>query len=242
MTSATNPENGTVSYNYNADNTLWYKHDAKGQDTVYSYDSKKRVTQIQRYPTGKNNAVDSCQSVTYTYDTNAVQTGFSQYSNGRLTTAQYPVCAPGANHGGTVTEMYSYHPAGSVITKRLQRFGYGVDIDGVTASGTAYVEADYTYDSAGRSTSYGVSYPISWGTQTAQPVTYTYGLDAMGRPVSLTDSSTRVWAQNVGYDFAGRMTGIQYSTGLANSQSPGSGIWTAETRSYNVNGQLSTLG
>ena len=34
MTSATNPENGTVSYTYNSDNTLQYKHDAKGQDTV----------------------------------------------------------------------------------------------------------------------------------------------------------------------------------------------------------------
>jgi YD repeat-containing protein len=38
LTSATNPENGTVTYTYSADNTLQYKHDAKGQDTVYTYD------------------------------------------------------------------------------------------------------------------------------------------------------------------------------------------------------------
>ena len=50
-TSATNPENGTVSYYYNADNTLQYKHDAKGQDTVYTYDSQKRLTMTQqKYP------------------------------------------------------------------------------------------------------------------------------------------------------------------------------------------------
>ena len=53
LTSAANPENGTVSYYYNADNTLWYRHDAKGQDTVYTYDSKKRVSMLQRYPIGE---------------------------------------------------------------------------------------------------------------------------------------------------------------------------------------------
>jgi YD repeat-containing protein len=31
LTSATNPENGTVSYYYNSNNTLQYKHDAKGR-------------------------------------------------------------------------------------------------------------------------------------------------------------------------------------------------------------------
>jgi len=44
LTSAMNPENGTVTYTYNADNTLQVKHDAKGQDTVYTYDSAKHVT------------------------------------------------------------------------------------------------------------------------------------------------------------------------------------------------------
>jgi YD repeat-containing protein len=53
LTSATNPENGAVTYTYNGDNTLQYKHDAKGQDTVYTYDSKKRVTMVQRYPNGR---------------------------------------------------------------------------------------------------------------------------------------------------------------------------------------------
>jgi YD repeat-containing protein len=65
LTSATNPENGTVLYYYNSDNTLQYKHDAKGQDTVYTYDSKKRVTEVQRFPYGKANAVDMCQEVNY---------------------------------------------------------------------------------------------------------------------------------------------------------------------------------
>ena len=41
-----NPESGTASYFYNANHTLWYKHDANGQDTVYSYDSSLRVTLV----------------------------------------------------------------------------------------------------------------------------------------------------------------------------------------------------
>jgi YD repeat-containing protein len=86
LTSATNPENGTVTYTYNGDNTLQYKHDAKGQDTVYTYDSTKRVTMVQRYPNGRNNSEDTNQRVTYGYDTNAVNPGFSQYSQGRLAT------------------------------------------------------------------------------------------------------------------------------------------------------------
>jgi YD repeat-containing protein len=69
LASATNPENGTVTYVYNThSNTLQYKHDAKGQDTVYTYGSKNRVTMVQKYPNGKNNAEDPFQQVTYTWE------------------------------------------------------------------------------------------------------------------------------------------------------------------------------
>src|SRR5580700_11072814 len=89
LTSASNPENGTVTYTYNITNTLNTKVDAKGQAAVYSYDSLNRVLEIQRYPNGVSNAEDVCQRVTYTYDTNPVNSSFSQNSQGRLTTAQY---------------------------------------------------------------------------------------------------------------------------------------------------------
>ena len=46
----------------NTDNTLQYKHDAKGQDTVYTYDALKRVTQVQRYPLGKTLAEDQASA------------------------------------------------------------------------------------------------------------------------------------------------------------------------------------
>jgi YD repeat-containing protein len=91
LTSATNPENGTVTYTYNTTNTLASKKDAKGQTTVYTYDANNRVTMVQRFPTGATppNGEDLCQRVTYTYDTNPVNPNFSQYSAGRLTTVTY---------------------------------------------------------------------------------------------------------------------------------------------------------
>jgi len=117
LTSATNPENGTVNYTYNADNTLAYKVDAKSQKTAYTYDSEKRVTMVQRY--ASSGYEDTCQRVTYTYDTNPVNGSFSQYSYGRLTTSQYNLCVSGASPA-TFAEMYSYHPAGAVTAKQLQ--------------------------------------------------------------------------------------------------------------------------
>jgi YD repeat-containing protein len=50
LLSATNPENGTVTYTYNSDNTLHTKTDAKNQVFTYSYDSYKRLTKIQVGP------------------------------------------------------------------------------------------------------------------------------------------------------------------------------------------------
>ena len=45
MTSATNPENGTVTYTYDAVHHVTSRTDAKGQVTQYNYDSYGRVTE-----------------------------------------------------------------------------------------------------------------------------------------------------------------------------------------------------
>ena len=45
LTSATNPETGTVSYTYRADGSLASKTDAKNQPTTYTYDNYGRLTQ-----------------------------------------------------------------------------------------------------------------------------------------------------------------------------------------------------
>ena len=239
LTSAANPENGTVLYYYNTDNTLQYKHDAKGQDTVYTYDTQKRVTMIQRYPSGKNGTEDSCQRVTHTYDTNSVNPSFSQYSQKRLTTAQYSVCAPGRIT--PVTEMYSYHAAGSVTSKQLQ-----FQRCSGTCS-TVYQKADYTYDSAGRTATYGISGSLTNTSQAPPvPIVYTYGYDSMGRPATLTDNFAQwatggqniIWAKNGQYDFAGRMTSLQTLSAVYYPLFQTT--YTTQQMTWNVNGQLTS--
>src|SRR6266700_3117662 len=67
LTSATNPENGTVTYAYYPSGRLMSKTDAKAQKVVYSYDGYGRVAFIDRYPAGAGSP-DLCQSVVLTYD------------------------------------------------------------------------------------------------------------------------------------------------------------------------------
>ena len=168
LTSATNPENGTTSYVYNSDNTLHYKTDAKGQQTVYTYDSLKRLTMTQYFPAGMANPEDGCQRVTYSYDTNPYKPSFSQYSYGRLTAVLYgasgTVCAPalGAGMETYFAEMYSYHPAGGVTAKQLAMArGYAGSITpaNLSSEGQPNIEVDYTYDNAGRTAT--TTYPIA---------------------------------------------------------------------------------
>jgi hypothetical protein len=197
---------------------------------------------VQRYPTGKNNAEDTCQRVTYGYDTNAVDATFSQYSQKRLATVQYNTCAPG--NTTAVTEMYSYRPAGAVAAKQMQVSRYEYDPGG-DFGGTAVgsVEADYTYDTAGKLASYQTIFPTGQSGVSPQPVTYMYGFDGMGRAVSLTDdlgvwlyeTANTNWAQNAQYDVAGRQTSLQFWVGLTASNAA---VFTTETRGYNQNGQM----
>ena len=240
LTSATNPENWLVTYTYNSDNTLQDKHDAKGQDTVYTYDSLKRVTMVQRYPNGRNNGEDSWARVTYSYDTNPYSSTFSQYTTGRLTAVQYQVYAANGSGNSAVTEMYSYHPAGAVTAKQLQTPMVGYNQNNQPVSGTALLNLAYTYGSAGQVSS------MSYGTQangTGSPgtTTFTYGYDAMDRPVSLSDSTGKTWVENVQYDYVGRLDSMDYFAGSYNTGSGLVPLYTQETMSYNVNGQLASL-
>ena len=144
--SATNPENGTVSYTYNGYNKVATRTDAKGQKVAYSYDGYARLTKVQRYPT-VNGAEDTCQQENYSYDSNPFDGSYSQNVVGRLAAVQYMggyVPGPYGNPCDTTfTEMYSYSGAGAVTGKRLRvTRGSGVDLN-----------ATFNYDNEGRMTS-----------------------------------------------------------------------------------------
>jgi RHS repeat-associated protein len=291
LTSATNPENGTVSYVYNSDNTLNYKTDAKGQQTVYTYDTEKRVTMVQRYPQGQNHAEDQCQRVTYTWDSPGNSSAVNTY--GRVATATSGTmavyCVPQNTNGEMLQteEIYSYHPAGAVTSKTLsvsEAYNYPIDDDGDYGwnSFTRTLTANYSYNQEGNVQS--VSYPVtmidpSWDLEycdasgdncywNANPLTFTYSFDAMGRPTGLSDNfctsaitndvyydywgfscsgmssgMNTVWAQNAQYDVAGRMTSFQYLTALSdNGEGTVHDTYATESMTYNANGQLASLG
>ena len=91
LLSATNPENGTVSYTYNTggNQKIATKTDAKGQQTQYSYDSYARLTEVRHYISGTE---DLCQRVDFYYDSNPFDEGEAAFSYnilGRLAAMQY---------------------------------------------------------------------------------------------------------------------------------------------------------
>ena len=188
---------------------------------------------VQRYPYGQSGAEDTCGHVAYTYDTNPINSSFSRNSFGRLTTAQYGCAVStwlnGVLYGGqqysaySFLDMYSYHAAGGVTAKTLSYYGNYQDANG-TETGTASVEADYTFDSSGRvSTLSNPANALQYqsgtdgiGNPIYSPCLLNFSYDSMGRPSGVTNGpggtypcSSYPWVQGVQYDYSGRMTTMQ---------------------------------
>ena len=213
LLSATNPENGTVSYTYNSNGLLASKTDAKGQAFTYQYDSYNRLHQI---------FVGGVLLRTFIYDTNTLDGSFSgPYTSGRLVAVQNAQFTPGSSNPTEFTEMYSYTIAGQPNKKRLQTnltaLAYPYPVY------TANLNAAYTYDTEGKMTS--VSYP------NAGP-TYTYSFDSISRPIGLTDQNNYA-----------AVSGVQYggSCALANQLSSMSYFGVTESRCYNTRMQLTNV-
>ncbi len=232
LLSATNPENGTVTYTYNSTNTLATKTDAKTNQLTYQYDSYNRLTSVTWA-----NAPGGAQVLrSYMYDNNTLDSSFSgSYTQGRLVAVQNAQFTPG--NGSLVNwvqlvEMYGYTQPGSVSSKRLQAnehipypVGYGQTL-------TRNLDAAYTYDNEGKMTSAG--YPTTWtytGGGVAQSTpgpTYTYSFDSMSRLAGMTDQNNNTDVSNVTYNAANQLTGITY-------------FGSPETRTYNSLGQMTQL-
>ena len=130
--------------------------------TAVTYDTAKRVSKIQRYPTGKTNAENTCQQVNYFYDTNLAGQTFAQKLGGRLAGVQYYACVlvPSGMYPA-ITEMYSYHAAGAVTTKRVQ-IGRFWDVGGIPQYVTQYTDLNYTWNTAGQVASVMPPSAFSW--------------------------------------------------------------------------------
>jgi RHS repeat-associated protein len=226
LLSATNPENGTVSYTYDALNRLASKTDAKGQQLTYAYDSYNRLTSV----TWANSPSGAQLLRTYYYDTNPLDsTGtFSQYALGRLTAVQYPQFAPSVQ----MNDMYSYTQAGLPADKRLQvnQLVYYVDNNNHQQHQTVTVNLDstYAYNNEGKLTA--MTYPstIGVGGTSVPGASYNYSYDSMYRLGGMTDSNNNTIVSGVSYNAANQLLGMTYN-----------GI--GETRAYNLLNQLTSI-
>ena len=216
LQSATNPENGTVSYTYNSYQKVATKTDAKGQQTQYTYDTYARLTQVRHYISGTE---DTCQQVNYYYDSDFGAV-FSSNVSGRLATVVYKgATGVYGSCDTTFTEMYNYNSAGARLGKRLRVARAGV-------TNTADLDGIYTYDNEGKMLTQ--QYPSWWnGSATQTGVTLTNTYDAMGRLTTLNDGSTNV-ISSATYGPAGELDQM-------------TGTWGSESRSHNAMLQMTSL-
>ena len=223
LQSATNPENGTVSYTYNSSNLLASKTDAKNQQFTYQYDIYNRLYTV---------TLGASQVLrTYIYDVTPVNApnGFvSQYALGRLTGVVYPLQANGLIQ---MADLYSYTQAGLPAAKQLQIYQNVAYLNSANQPAqqwvTGDVEAVYSYNGEGQITSVGYPYTNQFFTYTYGPV-YNYSYDSMHRLSGMTDSNNNTIVSNVSYNAANRLLTMNYPA--AN-----------ETRSYNVLNQLTNV-
>ena len=156
LISATNPENGMVTYQYDGAHHVTLRTDALGQQTRYTYDAYGRLTEVQHWA-GSPLVEQTQQRVDYYYDSNPLNGSYSQYAWGRLTAMTFT----DERTGGPFSYMYSYNQAGRVTAQHM-------DYDRGTGNAVNF-DAAYTWDQEGRMTS------INYGPQ------YTLTYDANGR-------------------------------------------------------------
>jgi RHS repeat-associated protein len=218
LMSATNPENGTVTYQYDASHHVTKRTDAKGQETRYTYDAYGRLTEVQHWATpcfGCSFQELPKQRVDYSYDINPLNASYSQNAWGRLAAVQFL-----DENLQPMSYMYSYNQAGRVAAQRMDYNGRIV--------GEGSFEATYAWDNEGRMTG------INYGPQ------YTFQYDANGRLSGMvqppTDQYPYEWTlATATYGVAGQMTGFAYQESL-------NGFRYNESRAYNSMLQMTGIG
>ena len=220
-TSIQHPENGTVSFLYNADGSVQRKTDAMNQRVEWSYTAEGRPATVRKY--WANGTEDTCSKVAYEYGAQTIDGGFAGANlQGRVASATTGCTG---QKGGKIDELYSYNIAGAVVTKRV-RITRGVS--------TVTKDIVYTYDGEGKLAS--TKYPDE-----TKP--WVMGYDAMARPNGLTqewwDSDNnqwvnRQWVNGVSYGVSGELLGMSAFSGILNFAE----VRFTETREYNERLQL----
>ncbi len=198
LVSETTPEAGTVSYTYDGNHHVTQRIDALNQKTAYTYDAYERLTMVQHYTWGfspqcTSNCVNqwneqASQDVSYYYDY-PVSSDYTQNNTwGRLTGVLFT--AQAAQNQPAFAYEYSYNQAGRVTGNRML-------VKEAPGSPGLDLQAQYAWDTQGRMTS--MTYPSG--------AAMTYGFDAMGRPITMTQivGSQTLQAGGATYGSAGQV-------------------------------------
>jgi len=191
LTSSTNPESGTITYQYDANSNLSTRIAPRpGQTstatvtTNYSYDVENRLT--QKAYTGLSTAVAK-----YLYDgTGTITCNISQPS---ITSPTNLVHRMAASCSGQSASKYSYDPMGRLLAEARNNKGSGNPIK---------YTPQYTYYKDGSLKT--LLYPSG--------KTLTYLVGGAGRVTKVSDSDNNVFAQSITYAPQGALTGMTGGT------------------------------
>jgi len=248
LASSTNPENGTVTYQYDGAHHLTQRIDAKNQKTLWTYDNYGRLTEVQHFNGYSPYAEDTAQRVTYDYDTTpwfetSQNYNFSQYAWGRLTGVEFQNQS-NQTYQEPIKYLYSYNKGGHVVDQQVQLYFAGYNNPSQNPSGLPLaLDALYAWDNQGRMTS--LAYPSIYSP--SQGPTETYSYDNAGRLSAIQETA---WANNswntstvasAGYNAAGQITSLSHDTMAESRTYNGMLQLTQETATAYVNGNLTVM-
>ncbi len=196
LTSETNPESGTTTYNYDSSTLcaasspgdLIWKSDAAGNLTCYNYDALHRVT-IASYGGTYQPATPNRYFV---YDSAIVDSAAMANGGGRL------VEAYSTTGTGKLTDLgFSYTKRGEVS-----------DTYEMTPHSGGYFHLSASYFSNGQLNTFGSA---------GFPVSLTYNVDGEGRPWKINASTGQNPVTSTSYNTASQVTSVSYGSGDSDS-------------------------
>jgi YD repeat-containing protein len=180
LTSATNPETGTVSYSYDANSNVATKTDARSVGTTYNYDALNRLVS-KSYTSDPSSTPLSC----YQYDSTSSSNGI-----GRLTSEWTQNVSQGSctvSTGYLTMRALSYDSMGRLSGDQQSTLAS-------QASGKVYSPA-YTYDLAGNLWTWTDGTTPSPTTNPIVPITFTNTCDSAQHLVTLSSN----WADSANH-------------------------------------------